>query len=257
MRDRTEPWPSGTPIWVAMAAEDPVTAMKFYGELFGWDATHQGARDYWVCALDGHDIGGIGPKHPGTEHLPSCWTSYLATEQLERTLDAVTTYGGRVVVEPRDIDQHGRMALAADPRGAIFGLWQAVEHVGTSRQTEPGSLVWSEALTDDFDQAKEFYTAVFGYRAEEIRDFGRRYAALYVDGRPVAGIGELHPELPAGNRPPQWLPYFAAAGADAFVADVRATGGEVISPAFDTDFGRVAILTDPESAPFGIIQLAC
>ncbi|GAA1565948.1 VOC family protein [Kribbella sancticallisti] len=253
MVERSLPWPPGTPNWVDLAADDTAAAARFYADLFGWDCQHQGSRDYWVCKLDGENVGGIGPKQPGTEHLPSRWTTYLATDHLDRTLDAVKAQQGQELVEPREVALHGRMAIAADPNGAIFGLWQAAENLGTDRNTHPGTLVWSEALSEDYETSRAFYISVFGYRAEEIGG-DTRYAALYAADRPVAGTGQLHPDFPAGT-PPHWLPYFATGSTDGTVSQVTGAGGELVSNPLETDFGRMAVLADPEGARFAVIQL--
>jgi predicted enzyme related to lactoylglutathione lyase len=251
MVERNTPWPPGTPNWVDLAADDPEAAARFYAGLFGWTCDHRSSSEYFVCSLDGEDIAGIGSKQPGTEHLPSRWTTYLATEQLERTLDAVRAEGGRELVEPRDIAVQGRMAIAADPNGAIFGLWQAADHVGAERRSTPGSLVWSEALSRDYEAAKTFYAKVFGYRLEDI---GSQYTALCAADHPVAGAGCFHPDMPV-DTPPHWLPYFATVGTDATVAQVLERGGAVMGDPLDTDFGRMAVLSDPEGARFAVIQL--
>ncbi len=39
-------------------------------------------------------------------------------------------------------------------------------------------------------------------------------------------------------------------------AQVRAGGGRVVCEPFDTDFGRMTILLDAESAPFAVIRLS-
>ncbi len=265
MADRTAPWPAGTPNWVDLAANDARAATRFYAGLFGWDCEHQASRDYWLCRVDGEDVGGIGGTHPGTEALPSRWTTYLATDHVDRTAAAITEAGGRLLLDPTDVNVHGRMAIATDPNDAIFGLWQATDHIGTGRSSEPGMLVWSEALSRGYDEAKAFYTKVFGYRLEEIgttSDFGpgdqyadARYAALYAAGRPVAGTGEFHPDMPA-ETPAHWLPYFATADLDETITRAERTGGRLSGDPLDTDFGRMAVLTDPESAVFAVIQLS-
>lgn len=254
MGERSTPWPAGTPNWVDLAADDPAAAARFYADLFGWNCEHRSSTEYFVCSLDGDDVGGIGPKQPGMEQLPSRWTTYLATEQVECTLDAVRAEGGRALVEPRDIAAQGRLAIAADPNGAIFGLWQAADHVGTERRSTPGSLVWSEALSRDHETARKFYQAVFGYRCEEVGGYDTQYAALYAADRPVAGAGELHPDMPA-DTPPHWLPYFATADVDATTARVIDRDGALMGDLLDTDFGRMAVLRDPEGARFAVIQL--
>jgi predicted enzyme related to lactoylglutathione lyase len=254
MVERNTPWPPGTPNWVDLAADDPPAAADFYAGLFGWQCRHRSSDEYFVCSLDGEDVGGIGPKQPGTEQLPSRWTTYLATDQVERTLDVVRQEGGRELVEPQDIAVHGRMAIAADPNGAIFGLWQAADHIGAERRSTPGSLVWSEALSRDHEKAKTFYAEVFGYRLEDVDGYDTQYAALCAADRPVAGAGELHPDMPE-DTPPHWLPYFATVTTDITVAQTLERGGALKGPPLDTDFGRMAVLSDPEGARFAVIQL--
>jgi predicted enzyme related to lactoylglutathione lyase len=254
MVERSLPWPQGTPAWVDLAADDTARATRFYAELFGWDCEHQSSHDYWVCKLDGEDVGGIGPKQPGTEHLPSRWTTYLSTDHLDRTLEVVKARHGQQLTEPRDVSLYGRMAIAADPNGAIFGLWQAADHIGADRTADPGRLVWSEALSEDYETSRAFYTSVFGYRAEEIGDDGTQYAALYAADKPVAGTGQLHPDFPAGTRP-HWLPYFATGCTDDTIRQVTGADGELVGTPLETDFGRMAVLADPEGARFAVIQL--
>jgi uncharacterized protein len=173
---------------------------------------------------------------------------------MDRTLDAVKAEHGQELMEPRDVDLHGRMAIAADPSGAVFGLWQAAEHIGTARTADPGTLVWSEALSKDYETSRAFYTTVFGYRAEEIGDGGTQYAALYAADKPVAGTGDLHPDFAAGT-PPHWLPYFATGCTDDTVRQVTDGGGELVGTPLETDFGRMAVLADPEGARFAVIEL--
>ncbi|HEY0620688.1 MAG TPA: VOC family protein [Kribbella sp.] len=254
MTERNVPRPAGTPTWVDLAANDAAAAAEFYAELFGWDYDHQPSGDYYVCRVDGEDVGGIGPKQPGTEHLQSRWTTYLATDHLELTLDTIRSQGGRLLTEPVDIGVYGRMAIAADPNCAIFGLWQAAEHIGSGLRSTPGSFVWSEALSRDHQTAKAFYSAVFGYRLEEIGGYDTQYAALYAADKPVAGTGEFHPDMPTGT-PPHWLPYFATSCTDTTIGQVRDHGGELTGDPLDTDFGRMAVLADPEGARFAVIQL--
>jgi len=38
-----------------------------------------------------------------------------------------------------------------------------MSHTGSDVANEPGSLVWSEVMTHDFETAKAFYGSVFGY----------------------------------------------------------------------------------------------
>ncbi|MDQ3250245.1 MAG: VOC family protein, partial [Chloroflexota bacterium] len=54
--------------------------------------------------------------------------------------------------------------------------------------------------------------------------------------------------------PPHWMGYFAVDNTDAAIERATAAGGKLMVPAFDTAFGRVAVLSDPFNATFSIVQ---
>jgi predicted enzyme related to lactoylglutathione lyase len=63
-----------------------------------------------------------------------------------------------------------------------------------------------------------------------------------VCGAHVAGEGEF----------PAWSVWFASADCDASVAQVEELGGSVIMPPNDMEFGRGAVVADPQGAVFGL-----
>ena len=70
--------------------------------------------------------------------------------------------GGAVMVEPMDVMDLGRMAIFADPTGAVLGVWQPGTFIGAEIVNEPGALSWNEVNTRDPGAAKVFYGSVFG-----------------------------------------------------------------------------------------------
>jgi len=181
----------------------------------------------------------------------SAWTTYLAASNADETAGKIKASGGHVLVEPMDVMDQGRMAMATDPGGAVFGLWQARQHTGVQLANEPGSLTWNENLSRDFDGNKAFYHAVFGYEYGDIGDF--RYATLKAGGNEVGGIGELDSSLPAEVRA-QWSVYFAVGDTDAAVATVSGLGGATVRPAWDSPYGRIAVVADDHGAVFSLIS---
>src|SRR5262249_13963925 len=127
-----------------LAAEDFGRATAFYAALLGWqldDWPPQAGR-FVVCLAGGKVVAGIGSHvDPAT---PAGWMTYLATADLDRTAARITGAGGRVVNEPEDVGDFGRVAVAADPAGAMFGLWQAGTHPGITLASEPGAVAWNE-----------------------------------------------------------------------------------------------------------------
>jgi uncharacterized protein len=253
MVTRDTAWPAGTPCWVDLGVDDIAQARAFYAGLFGWD-TQAGppeAGGYTMCLKDGRPVAGIGPKQgpPGT---PPVWTTYLATDDADETAATIIKAGGQTFMDPFSVMDVGRMTVAADPGGAVFGVWQARAHTGFGLANEPGAVSWNENHTRDFDGNKAFYHAVFGYEYGDIDGAGIRYATLKLDGREVGGIMELDASVPA-EVPSHWETYFAVADADAAVAAAQAAGGSVIRPPSDTPYGRIAMVTDDQGAEFSVI----
>jgi predicted enzyme related to lactoylglutathione lyase len=255
MVTRDTPWPPGTPCWVDLSADDVASAGTFYGGLFGWDLAvgPPEAGGYTMCEVGGQPVAGIGPKM-GDQPMPSVWTTYLASADADQTAARITSAGGQVMAEPFDVMDVGRMAVAADPGGAVFGVWQAGTHTGARRVNEAGSMVWNENMSRDFDGNKAFYQAVFGYDFGDMSSEGFSYATMDLDGRPVGGIGGLPADVPA-SVPAYWAAYFGVADTDAIAARAVELGGQVIRPASDTPYGRMATLADNQGAMFSVMSV--
>ncbi len=248
MPTRDTPWPAGTPCWIDYDATDPAATTAFYAGLFGWQWTEPMAEfgEYTNALVDGRPAAGLGRAPEGS---PGGWTLYFAADDAAATLDRVREAGGSVVLEPMTVGPFGRMAIAVDPQGHRFGLWESGEHTGVRVFNEPGSLTWEEAAVEDLAAAHAFYTAVFGYRFDEIPDMGG-YATFATGERPLGGIGPAQPGLPTG-----WSVCFAVASTDDAVAGAESRGGKVLHPAEDTEFGRFAVVEDPWGAPFSVMEV--
>lgn len=246
---------NGTPSWMDLMTSDREAAMRFYGALFGWqfEVGPPEAGHYTTCRVDEDPVAGIGER-PADAQYPVAWTTYLAVDDIDKTCASVTEHGGQLLMEPMDVMEEGRMAMAADPTGAVFGMWQAGRHTGARRVNEPGAMCWNEVSTRDTSTAARFYADVFGLGLEKMAgDFD--YTMLQVAGRTIGGVYDpgdmLPPEVPA-----HWMGYFAVEDADAAVARVTDNGGIVVSPPTDTPYGRIAVVRDPQGAVLSIMKLA-
>ena len=254
MPTRDTAWPNGTPCWVDYGAADIEAAKEFYRALLGWDYTEGNQEEYggYINALkDDRMVAGLGPRMQETD--PVAWTTYFATDDSAATVNRIKEAGGTVVVEPMEVAPYGTMTIAIDPQGNPFGLWQAAEHTGVRLHNEPGSLAWNEAMTDDSDGARAFYTAVFGFTFDKLgpeagNTEGMDYTTFSLGANPLGGLGGAQPGMPKG-----WLTCFAVASTDDAVATVEAKGGKVTTPAMDTPFGRFAIVEDPWGAQFEVM----
>jgi predicted enzyme related to lactoylglutathione lyase len=253
MPTRDTPWPNGTPCWVDYGATDLEATKAFYTDLFGWTYTESSGEEYggYINALkDDRQVAGLGPQMNPNDS-PS-WTTYFATDDSAAAAARIRDAGGTVVMDPMEVAPFGTMAIAVDPQGNAFGLWEAAEHTGVRLHNEPGSLAWNEAMTADTAAAKQFYSAVFGFTFDqmspEVAGEGMDYSTFSTGGDPLGGLGASDPSMPKG-----WLTCFSVASTDEAVATVEAKGGKVTMPPMDTPFGRFAIVEDPWGAPFEVM----
>ncbi|MCO1659569.1 VOC family protein [Pseudonocardia humida] len=246
---RDTPWPAGTPCWVDVAVPDVTLATAFYSAVLGWSFIDSGEAfgNYHVAQVDGRAAAAIGPAAQGD--APPRWTVYLATDDADATAKLITEHGGSLLVEPADVAGNGRMAVALDPTGGAFGVWQSAGMIGFGITAEPGAVTWTDARLSDVERGKGFFAAVFGHAFEPVPDAPGGYANLLVAGEPVGGIVGT-----PGGVPSHWLTYFSVADVDAAEAVAARAGAAVLMPAEDTPFGRMGIFTDPFGATFALHQ---
>ncbi len=247
----------GTPCWVDLASADLEASADFYGDLFGWEVPEQPNSaemgGYRRAQLEGDDVAGVMPlMQPGQ---PPVWSTYISVEDAAATVAKVRDAGGSVIVEPMNVMGLGKMAVFADPGGAVFGTWEPGTFVGAARVNEPGALAWNELNTRDLEGAKAFYGAVFGWTAKEHemqRAEGEHGPAVYVeflragDERSIAGMMDITGVLP-DEVPANWLTYFGVDDADAAVEKVKADGGQVMFGPVTIQAGRFAVVGEPNA----------
>lgn len=260
MSERSEYAP-GTPSWVDVSVPDPEAAGDFYSAIFGWDIGEPGDPEetggYRMASLGDKNVAGISPIMG--EGQPPSWTTYVTTDDADATAEKVTDAGGTVFAEPFDVMDAGRMAVFADPTGAVFAVWQPKLHPGAQLVNEPGTLGWNELNTRDPDAAKDFYAAVFGWRGEkfEMEGEGPDYVVWRLDGEEngVGGMLDMRGQVP-DEIPAHWMVYFNVDDTDATVEQVSERGGDVVvGPEEIPNVGRFAVLRDPQGAHFAVIKV--
>jgi hypothetical protein len=157
-----------------------------------------------------------------------------------------------------DVFTAGRMAQFTDPGGAMFAVWQPGETKGLDEVSDPGTLAWTELMSGDPAAAKSFYSAVFGWTAQDMPMGEFNYTVISPAGggedSGQGGIMPISPEMAGAGVTTRWLPYFEVADCDAVVATASEQGGSVMVPATDIPgVGRFAALADPAGAPFNVI----
>jgi hypothetical protein len=271
---------AGVPCWIDTSQPDPEAAVAFYRDLFGWDVESVMPADapgqYFMARIGGGDVAGIGSIAEGSPPAAT-WNTYIWVDSADETAAKVKDAGGAVLMEPFDVMSSGRMAVFADPEGAVFCVWEPNEHRGAQVVNEPGSLNFNGLNTRDLDGAKAFYGAVFGWEtlaldggalAWTLPGYGDHLELLNPGTRErMAAFGAVkgfedvvasvlpiqpgHEDMPA-----HWTVTFATADADATAEKAIALGGDLLAPPFDAPWVRMTIIADPQGATFIASQFA-
>ncbi len=247
----------GTPSWIDLVTTDPAGAKAFYAGLFGWEATDvpSDRGGYTMFLLKGKPV--AGAQGMGDDlavgGIPPHWVTYITVDDVDQAAARIAVAGGIVTQKPLDVMDFGRMAVAVDPTGASFALWEAGAHFGSAFANEPGSFTWNELQTNDADRAAAFYSAVLGWAAESAEmPSGITYTSFMIGDRPVAGMMTIQSDW--GPVPPNWGIYLAVDDCDQAVATAVELGGTEEVPAQDVpDVGRFALVKDPQGARFYVM----
>jgi predicted enzyme related to lactoylglutathione lyase len=264
----------GVPCWVDTSQPDPKAAVAFYGGLFGWDfedAMPPGsAGNYFIARLRGGDVAAVSSQAENGPPM-AAWSTYVWVESADAAASKALDAGGRVVMEPFDVMEAGRMAVLEDPEGSTFCVWQAKQHRGAQIVNEPGSLNFNGLNTRDATGAKSFYGSLFGWEglgldggAEMWRLPG--YGAFLersdhglhermVESSAPEGFEDVVATLnPIADDQPDvaahWSVTFAVDDTDAIAERATELGGQVVVPPFDAPWVRMTVITDPQGATF-------
>ena len=250
--------PEGAPIWLALRTSNPDGAIAFYGELLGWTAQRADPP-----GAESEDGGGninfalngalVASMDAAPSENGSAWTVFLHSPDIERTASAIVAAGGTVKYAAQ-LGDIGGMIEAIDSTGADVGVWQPGTHEGFGVEVVAGAPAWHELNTKDFAGARDFYRDVFGWTTTVIADSDDfRYATFDVGDETYSGIHDSARELDADERS-HWISYFEIADAEAAKARIVELGGAVLSPTWDSPYGKVTVVTDPFGARFVALE---
>ena len=115
----------GSFCWADLIAPDQARAKTFYEGLFGWRMTPgQDKESGYLHIVNGEDyIGGVPPARQGATEPPH-WLIYFAVADVDKTFHKATDLRARTLLRPMDFEGVGRVALLADPQGAVFALFR-------------------------------------------------------------------------------------------------------------------------------------
>ncbi|KOU39837.1 hydrolase [Streptomyces sp. WM4235] len=257
-------FPEGAPCWVDAMFTDVEGAKSFYADVLGWtfgDASSE-YGNYTQAYKDGKAVAAVVPPMPGAD-APSQWCLYLASSNAAATAEKITEAGGELLMEPMQVGSFGTMAIAKEPSGAVFGVWQPGEHKGFERMGEAGSYAWAEVFSRDVAKADAFLPKVFPY-GEQQMDAGDDPEMAGMDFKVFSLGGKENPVLGRMNMGTDFPPeipsyvqvYFGVDDCDEAVAKTKKHGGKLHFGPMDSPFGRFAAVADPQGAAFAVIDMS-
>jgi predicted enzyme related to lactoylglutathione lyase len=116
----------GKIVHVEIAADDTQKAMKFWGEIAGWQFKNyaegaEGAPEYNM--FEGEPGGAIYPSEDGATGI----LVYFETDDIDSELNGIRDAGG-TTEDKMPVPSMGWFAHAKDPAGNKFGVWQSDEN---------------------------------------------------------------------------------------------------------------------------------
>src|SRR3954454_23021920 len=129
----------------------------------------------------------------------------------------------------------------------------------TGARTGPnpqGDFIWYELMTPDPEGAKAFYDAVIGWDVEPQPSGEMDYRMIRrTDGGNAGGVLRITEDMKQHGARPIWLGYVCVDDVDESVASIEAAGGKtMMAPSNIGDVGRIAMVTDPQGAPFYVMK---
>ena len=187
-------------VWYDLATTDVEAAKAFYNKVVGWSFSAQ-SLDYQMALVDGLGVGGIMEMPAHLKGMPPFWSGYVFTPDVDAACKLVKELGGTVHREPWDIPGTIRMAVIADPGGAVLHTMQPLSKEERTWPAEgaPGTVGWHELHAANLDEAWDFYSGMFGWTKGYAHDMGEKlgvYQLFQISGKDIGGMMRKMEEMP-------------------------------------------------------------
>ena len=120
-----------------------------------------------------------------------------------------------------------------------------------------GTPIWYELMSKDPAAARRFYETVVGWTIDAAPPAGSTmdYRMVSASDGLVGGVFKLTEDMCQQGASPCWMMYLGVDDVDACASAIAGAGGAVVLPAFDIPHvGRIAMVADPQGAPFYVMR---
>ncbi len=235
--------------WVDLAARDLDGQVKFYKDMMGWSTFQVPDTPYTMFMVEDQPVAGVLPMTPEMGEMPSVWSTYVNVDDAAAACAKAKEVGGSVLQVPFEISNDGRIAILADPAGAVICVFEGSTDNGFRLLDEPGAPCWFEAMSHDAKASTAFYEKLFGWRPEPMPG-PMDYTIFNLGDTPVGGCMQIGDPMPA-DIPSHWQVSFSIDGEISdFMAKATDSGATVMMGPMETDYGHGAVIMDPAGATF-------
>ena len=124
---------NGTFCWADLGTANRARAAEFYSGLFGWEIMKEDEKpghDYWHIKNGEEFIGGIPPEEYKDPNSPPSWLSYILVNDCDAAAAKARELSAKFYMPPSTMEDVGRIAVLADPQGAVFAIFQPMRRSG-------------------------------------------------------------------------------------------------------------------------------
>ncbi len=114
-------------LWTELWTTDVEAASHFYTEVIGWERGDRVHPDGEYALFESAGEPRAGLVLIENDEIRTGWAPYIGVESLRVTLARVLELGGEVLLEPSSEIYDGLVAIAADPTGVGFLIYQFPE----------------------------------------------------------------------------------------------------------------------------------
>jgi predicted enzyme related to lactoylglutathione lyase len=235
----TESFANGQPCWMDISVADTEQREAlgaFLGGLFGWtfEVGPPETGFYTMANLDGKPVAALMAQPEGK----GVWVTYFATDDIDASATRVVDSGGQVFMPPMKVMDAGSMALAIDPVGAVFGLWQRDDFAGFGAFWRADAPSWFDHQSSAPADAATFYSRVLEL---DLTPAGP-------EGGGMLGRGEtMYSSISAspGDMPASWNIVVGVASLVAAEEKARELGGRILMSTMSVPGGIASAIADP------------
>ena len=161
---------TGKIVWHDLLTDDVKSVKDFYSGLFSWEYDNSADPSglYTTILFNGNPIGGIIhlEKKDDETNYASQWMEYISTRDVDKVVSFASQSNCKIIREPFDIMNRGRLAIFTDPQGALIAVVNSPTGDPIDKEPDYNNWLWNELLTDDLNESLAFYKELFGYETE-------------------------------------------------------------------------------------------